>query len=206
MGAEVVLAIRIRALEAEILEVVRKSEKRRFELSSEDGETWIRAAQGHSMSLVEDSRLLRRLSLEDPDLPVLCVHGTYVRCLESILLAGLLAGGKRGRTTRNHIHFVPSEGCVPRPRRPGSFGLRDDCEVLVWVDLRSAMKDGVPFFLSTNRVVLSPGLDGRLGPEYVLSLEVPSARPRDQPSPGRPGETRKKEGRSPKKEGRTLKK
>ena len=36
-------------------------------------------------------------------------------------------------------------------------GVRNDCEVAVWVDVARGVAEGVPFFVSANGVVLSPG-------------------------------------------------
>ena len=36
-------------------------------------------------------------------------------------------------------------------------GVRNDCEVAVWVDVERGVAEGVPFFVSANGVVLSPG-------------------------------------------------
>ena len=44
--------------------------------------------------------------------------------------------------------------------------MRKSCEVAIEVNMVKAMRDGVPFFLSSNKVVLSPGVDGYLSPKY----------------------------------------
>lgn len=149
----------------DVEKVVRNSDKKRFELVREHCDTWmIRAVQGHSIKTVDDSHLLRRLRLGDPDLPPLCVHGTYRRHLPSIQHIGLLAGGGQGQHYRNHIHFAPFN---PGDRRVIS-GMRYDCEVAIWIDLQRALEDGVPFFMSANQVILSPGINGRLEAQYFL--------------------------------------
>lgn len=65
----------LRATLADVERAVEDSDKRRFELKLEGGERFIRAAQGHSMSIVQDDLLLRRLTLEDADLPEVCECG-----------------------------------------------------------------------------------------------------------------------------------
>lgn len=51
----------------------------------------------------------------------------------------------------------------PKPRNPtwqaGGVvsGMRGDSKVAVWVDVRRGVKEGVPFYVSANRVVLTPG-------------------------------------------------
>uniref|UniRef100_A0A7S4PSX8 2'-phosphotransferase n=1 Tax=Alexandrium monilatum TaxID=311494 RepID=A0A7S4PSX8_9DINO len=149
----------------DIRDAVRNSDKKRFDLLDEGGELLVRATQGHSMKVVSDDSLLRRLSASDRDLPRVCVHGTYKRHLQSILQKGLLAGG--GMSNRNHVHFAPFE---PGDGRVIS-GMRTSCEVAIYVDLRRALGDGVPFFLSSNQVVLSPGLRGVVPSSYIKGVK-----------------------------------
>ena len=76
------------------------------------------------------------------------------------------------RMGREHIHFAPlpagwrSAGGA----RPVS-GMRANCEVLVRVDVASAMRGGIEFYLSDNGVVLSPG-DGAgvIPPRYFSEV------------------------------------
>lgn len=145
----------------ETLQAVRNNEKRRFEMREEAGEWLIRAVQGHSMRAVEDDSLLTRLSPHDRNLPTVCVHGTYRRHLSSILQNGLLPGG--GASDRKHVHFAPFE---PGDGRVIS-GMRSNCEIAIYLDLRAAILAGVPFFLSANQVILSPGLGGAVPKEFI---------------------------------------
>ncbi len=149
---------------ADVERVVRQSDKRRFELRTENGELLVRAAQGHSMRVVRDDQLLRSLRVDDNELPDVCVHGTFKRHLSSILCVGLLAGGTSG--SRNHVHFIPHE---PGDGRVIS-GLRDGNQIAIYLDLRAALGDGVPFFVSNNSVILSPGIDGVISSEYVVRV------------------------------------
>jgi len=151
----------------DVRDVVKVSDKKRFELRDENGELLIRAVQGHSIKTVEDSELLRKLSAEDTDLPAICVHGTYRRHVESILSKGLLAGGDHGASFRNHIHFAPHE---PGDHRTIS-GMRYDCEVACYIDLRQCLLDGIAFYMSVNEVILSSGQDGCLPPRYFTRVK-----------------------------------
>ena len=141
----------------DVEEIARDDDKQRFELrladdgEDEAGELLIRSVQGHSMKAIEDDSLLRRLNAWDTDLPEACVHGTYFRHMSSILRDGLRPGGGQG--SRKHVHFAPLE---PGDGRVIS-GMRGDCDIAIWVDLPRALGDGIPFFLSKNQVVLSPG-------------------------------------------------
>lgn len=147
--------------------VVRESDKKRFEVQVVDGEQWVRAVQGHSIKQVSDDQLLRRLEHTDTDLPQRCVHGTYRRHVKNILAKGLIAGGGAGQGFRNHIHFAPFE---PGDERVVS-GMRYDCEVGIWLDLKLALREGVPFFLSNNQVILSPGNDGHIPSKYFQKVK-----------------------------------
>lgn len=175
---------------ADVEEVVKESDKKRFDMMEEDGERLIRAAQGHSIKVVEDECLLRRLTAEDEELPDTCVHGTYRRHFEKIRAGGLLAGGTHGQSFRKHVHFSPFN---PFDHRVIS-GMRFDCEVAIWIDLRRALEDGLPFYMSANQVILSPGENGRVDQRYfikaedlksgqTLDLHAPAALPaaKDQP-------------------------
>jgi len=153
--------------EFEVEDIVKRSDKQRFQLKEEDGMTLIRASQGHSISTVIDHELLRPLSIGDLEIPEQCVHGTYQKHLQSILQSGLLAGGLCGQGFRKHIHF---SGHAPGDQRVIS-GMRYDCDVAIWVDLRRAMQDGVPFFMSANKVILSPGIDGSISSKYFLKVQ-----------------------------------
>ncbi len=149
---------------ADVERVVENSPKQRFEVRREAGELLIRAVQGHSMPEVQHDLFLRNLSVDDEDLPEVCVHGTKEMFLPSILHRGLLAGGLRG--SRNHVHCQPFE---PFDERVLS-GFRDDSEIAIYLDLRRALADGVPFSVSRNNVILSPGIDGVIPPVYFVRV------------------------------------
>jgi len=150
----------------DILKVAKESDKQRFEVDEVDGVHYIRATQGHSIQAVHDEESLRRLSQDDEDLPERCIHGTYRRHLESILDNGLKPGGTEGSSFRKHVHFSPFE---PGDKRVIS-GLRYDAEVAIWMDLRAAIEAGVPFYISPNKVILSPGLKEEISPQFILKV------------------------------------
>jgi len=103
---------------------------------------------------------------DDLDLPSECVHGTYSRFLDSILKSGLMPGGKQGPAWRNTVHF--------QPHAPGDqrviCGMRHNCEIAIWVDLREALKDNIPFYVSKNKVILTSGIDGVLPSHYIQKV------------------------------------
>lgn len=150
--------------------VTKKSDKQRFEVSNENEIHRVRAVQGHSIEGVEDDEALERLT-EDSDLPDICVHGTYHRYIKSILHSGLKPGGNDGSAFRKHVHFAPFN---PGDKNVIS-GMRYDAEVGIWLNLRKAVEAGIPFYISPNKVILSPGKNGSVGAEFfekVLDLQT----------------------------------
>ena len=144
--------------------IVRENKKQRFEIKNISNIAHIRASQGHSIKSVEDEGLLRELLLSDTDLPSFCVHGTSLGSLPSIQQEGLKPGG--GKAARNHIHFSPFE-----PRGPRSATvIKGGAEVGIWVDLKKALAEGVPFLMSKNGVILSRGVNGRISPRLFTKI------------------------------------
>ena len=149
-----------------IMEIVETNDKKRFEVKkdidrdTEDKVLWIRATQGHSIKEVETDKLLEKI--EDPtEFPVV-VHGTYKKFWEPILNEGLK------RMTRLHIHFAPGY-----PKDKGVIsGMRSSCDILIEIDMAAAMKDGIQFFLSSNNVILTEGIEGVLPPKYFKKAVV----------------------------------
>ncbi len=61
---------------------------------------------------------------------------------------------------RNHIHFA-----IGLPGKNGVIsGMRSTCEVVIEINMVKALfKNNIPFFISSNKVILSPGIsDGSL--------------------------------------------
>ncbi|TPP61478.1 tRNA phosphotransferase 1 [Fasciola gigantica] len=145
--------------EADVQRVVENNNKQRFELSVDDasGRQQIRAFQGHSVK-VEGLDLI---PITDASEYPLVVHGTYWRNWDRIRQGGL------SRMNRTHIHFAPGEigesGVIS--------GMRNSVEVLIYVDLAAALRDGYRFFLSPNRVILTEGnADGYLPSKYFTKV------------------------------------
>ncbi|KAK4372010.1 hypothetical protein RND71_007394 [Anisodus tanguticus] len=90
-----------------------------------------------------------------------CVHGTYKKNLESILEHGLK------RMKRLHVHFscgLPTDGEV-------ISGMRRDVNVLIFLDVRKALEDGMKLYISENRVILTEGFDGAVPVKYLQKIE-----------------------------------
>jgi len=132
--------------------VVKNNDKQRFRIKEENEKEYIRANQGHSMKQVE---VEMEPILDASKYPVV-VHGTYFKNWNSIKKSGLC------KMNRQHIHFAIGEY--------GSAnvisGMRKTCEVVIYIDLETALKDGIKFFKSDNNVVLSEGINGYLLPKY----------------------------------------
>ncbi|XP_038893116.1 tRNA 2'-phosphotransferase 1 [Benincasa hispida] len=152
----------------DIREAVRKDNKQRFSLLEENGELLIRANQGHTVAVVETESLLKPI-LSAEEVPV-CVHGTYKKNLESILESGLK------RMKRLHVHFscgLPTDGEV-------ISGMRRDVNILIFLDVKKALDDGMKLYISDNKVILTEGFDGVVAVKYFQKIE---SWPNRQPIP-----------------------
>lgn len=148
----------------------------------------IRATQGHSINSIDTTLFLERLNLNDSPndgdddsalsskaspLPDTVVHGTYHGAWPLILAAGGLRA--MGRT---QVHFATgptlndvlpdgrSGAPAEMPDRSSSkqtviSGMRSDAEILIYIDLKKALRAGCPFYQSENGVVLSEGMAPR---------------------------------------------
>ena len=89
------------------------------------------------------------------------VHGTSFKAWNDIQKTGL------SRMKRNHIHFAAGElgadGVIS--------GMRSSAQVYIYIDVHSAMKNGIQFFRSANNVILSPGnADGIIESQYFKTV------------------------------------
>eukprot|EP01094_Clydonella_sp_ATCC50884_P017964 TRINITY_DN3238_c0_g1_i1.p1 TRINITY_DN3238_c0_g1~~TRINITY_DN3238_c0_g1_i1.p1 ORF type:complete len:268 (-),score=48.92 TRINITY_DN3238_c0_g1_i1:18-821(-) len=137
----------------EVEEVVQNCAKQRFTLEMRSDGAYVRANQGHSMDV------------NIPNRPVTCaeeypcvVHGTYLKNWAAIKKSGL------NKMSRQHIHMALGD------KGEVKSGFRDTCNVLVYIDLARALEAGIPFEVSSNNVMLSPGLDGVIPPEYFARV------------------------------------
>ncbi|XP_026426344.1 tRNA 2'-phosphotransferase 1-like isoform X2 [Papaver somniferum] len=144
----------------DIREAVRKDNKQRFGLLEENGELLIRANQGHSIKTIESDNLLKPI-LSAEEAPV-CVHGTYTKNLESILNNGLKC------MKRLHVHFssgLPTDGEV-------ISGMRRDVNLLIFLDVNKALKEGMKLYISENKVILTEGFNGVVAVKYFEKMET----------------------------------
>nr|GMD45409.1 tRNA 2'-phosphotransferase 1 isoform X1 [Ipomoea batatas] len=143
----------------DIKEAARKDNKQRFSLLEENGELWVRANQGHTVATVATENLLKPI-LSAEEVPV-CVHGTYNKNLELILEQGLK------RMKRLHVHFscgLPTDGEV-------ISGMRRDVNILIFLDVKKALQEGMKLYISDNKVILTEGFDGVVPVKYFKKIE-----------------------------------
>lgn len=135
--------------------IVANNDKQRFALkiNPENKRLMIRANQGHTIE-VDDLDLKPITSAGEVEQ---VIHGTYFQSWEMIKRTGL------SRMGRNHIHFAAGE-----PGENGVIsGMRSSCEVIIILNLKKALADGLKFFRSANNVILSAGdSDGIIYPAY----------------------------------------
>lgn len=76
--------------------------------------------------------------------------------------------GGLNKMARHHVHMaiaMNKDGVIS--------GMRNSCEVVVEVNMAKAMnaKPQIPFYISSNQVILSPGTEtGAIPPEFFRSI------------------------------------
>ena len=148
------------AFEDELFFVTRTDGKQRFRIEDRDGQLFIRCNQGHTMGDVDVAQLATELGTDD--LPNVIVHGTKAQFSENIRWSGLLAG------SRNEVHFAI--GLMGDARVKS--GMRNDCDLFVYLDGPRAVARGVKLFRSSNDVILSPGV---VSPDVLWATDADGA-------------------------------
>jgi len=143
----------------EIDYVVDNNDKKRYEFSKD--KLSLRASQGHTTATVKTEELLTKI--EDPFSFCEVIHGTYYEPLPFIMKTGL------NKMARNNIHMA-----IGLPKQAGVIsGMRSSCEVVVEVNMTKAIlgQHKIPFYISSNKVILSEGIEGGSIPaEYFRSV------------------------------------
>lgn len=116
----------------ELIEVVAQNDKRRF--SFDEGETKIRANQGHSIEV--------DLQLKPSAPPDVLYHGTNEKIVSAILKHGLL------KMARHHVHLSTDE------KTARVVGARRGKPVVFAVDAGTMREERYEFFVSANGVWL----------------------------------------------------
>ena len=139
--------------------VVEHNDKQRFNLFTENNKEYIRASQGHSGDVgkkISDEKLLTKILLPLDT----CIHGTNIKGWNAIKNEGLKTMG------RKHIHFAIGDTQDEKV----ISGFRNSSRILIYIDMKKAMDDGIEFFMSSNRVILSSGKDGVIAPKYFKNV------------------------------------
>jgi 2'-phosphotransferase len=131
--------------------IVDKDSKQRFMLKTDPNtETMmIRCNQGHSFpeGTIDPDKLLTQITAATVANYLFVVHGCPTAAWWLIQKTGL---NKMGR---QHVHMavgLPESGNV-------ISGMRNSSEVTIEIDLPAALAAGIPFYVSANNVILSPG-------------------------------------------------
>lgn len=137
----------------DIYKVVEENDKKRFAIVERDGQTLIRANQGHTFDVPD----LELTEITGDDVPQ-AIHGTFQSAVESIRKNGL------SRMARTHIHMATD---LPGVGETIS-GMRQSCDYIVYVNIKKASLEGFKFYRSANGVILCSGNeDGYLPPKYL---------------------------------------
>lgn len=48
--------------------------------------------------------------------------------------------------------------------------MRSTCDIYIEIDMEAAMKDGIKFYISSNNVILTEGIDGVLSGKYFKKV------------------------------------
>jgi 2'-phosphotransferase len=142
-----------------VRKIVDTSDKKRFRLDEVNGILMIGANQGHSKEIggqINANKLMEKITE-----PVeLCIHGTYVKFINSIKQSGLC------KMDRTHIHMAtgfPDDQTV-------ISGARNSANVFILIDMEKAIGDGIDFYRSANGVILTEGVNGILEPKYFKDI------------------------------------
>jgi 2'-phosphotransferase len=135
----------------QIERIVADNNKQRFMLKTDptSGKKSIRCNQGHSFpeGTIDPDKLLTPITAATvADYPFV-VHGCPTAAWLLIKKTGL------NKMSRQHVHMavgLPESGNV-------ISGMRNSSKVTIEIDLPAALAAGIPFFISANNVVLSPG-------------------------------------------------
>lgn len=148
------------ASQRDILEMVETDAKQRYSIvTKNNGQTYIKANQGHSISEINETGM-KEITLDNVDEYTEVVHGTFKDRLSSIIKNGL------SKMDRNHIHFAIG---LPGDNKVVS-GARQNANIFIFVDIKQAMEDGMKFFISENKVILTKGIDGVLSSKYFKKI------------------------------------
>lgn len=120
----------------------------------------IRALDGHTVN-VKNLDLIP-ITIQDTMHMPFAIHGTYWKAWEKIKNNGLKKINKK-----THLYFQPGDLSIGLSNLVKRF--RNNCEVLVYIDIAKAINGGIQFYKSINNVVMTTGDRlGRIPARYFL--------------------------------------
>lgn len=122
-------------------QIVAEDEKGRYVISPD--KLQIRATQGHSVDV--------DLNFEEKVPPVVLWHGTYADAVPTIMKQGLK------KMKRHHVHLSSTTETAKK------VGSRRGASVLLMINTKDMVKNGIKFFLSENGVWLTEYVE----PKYI---------------------------------------
>lgn len=131
--------------EADLNEMIEKSEKKRHELAGGK----IRALYGHSMPM--------KILKEDKMPPNVLYHGTARRFVESISKNGLLP------QSRQYVHLSQD---IETAENVGKR--HDDKPCILIIDAKTAWNDGIKFYFGNEKVWLADAIPSR----YIVTVQT----------------------------------
>lgn len=134
----------------ELEDIVETNNKQRYEFSNDKKK--IRARQGHSINV--------DVELKEATPPDILYHGTATRFLSSILKQGIVKG------TRLYVHLSDN---IETAEKVGS---RHGTPVVLSLDTKRMVADGIKFYLSNNNVWLTEYVDSK----YVFKIRYCSGK------------------------------
>ncbi|XP_029649910.1 tRNA 2'-phosphotransferase 1 [Octopus sinensis] len=142
---------------SDIKHIADHDEKKRYSIKKQDGELMIRANQGHSLQVCD---LNLKPVLSGRNYPNV-IHGTRPHAWSVISREGL------SKMRRMHIHFAIGEPGDPRV----ISGMPPYSDIIIYLNLNLALRDGLKFFLSENKVILTEGDEyGFIKPKYFQKV------------------------------------
>ncbi|CAD5118004.1 DgyrCDS6745 [Dimorphilus gyrociliatus] len=137
-----------------------EDKKKRYEIKESGGQAFIKACQGHTISINNTS--IQKITTQQAQSYGFIIHGTNNKCWQKIRQTGI------NRMNRQHIHFA-------RDDENAISGIPSGCTVFLYVDMVGAINDGYEFFQSANGVIVSPGdSTGCLPPKYIIKVKTGS--------------------------------
>lgn len=66
---------------------------------------------------------------------------------------------------RNHIHFTNKDKFDDK-----TSGFRESSQILIYIDFKRSIDDGIKFYKSENNVILSSGINGSIPSKYFQKI------------------------------------